>query len=345
MKKTLTILAIALTMNAFAQIPTTGLVAHYPFTGNANDISGSGNNGTVTGATLTTDRFGNANFAYLFNGSNQWIDVIDSTNLNPSTQLTISVWVESSATQLNAGIIGKWNNFNGSIGDGQEQYVILADGQGMNFVTKTTIQKTTTEPSVLYNNGNWHHFVGVWDGAVMKLYRDNVLVSSIAQTGSIPSFTQKLEIGRYAGGQGTGANQNYFSGKIDDIRIYNVAVDSTGINALYNEGVCYTNISVTDTLVINTGITGYNPISYSNTIKIYPNPANDHVTINYGNYTSMNGYTMKITNSLGQTVFTTPISQQTSYVALSTWSGSGLYFVYIIDGTGNTIDIKKIVLQ
>ena len=41
-----------------------GLVAYYPFNGNANDYSGNGHNGTVTGATLTTDRFGNPNSAY-----------------------------------------------------------------------------------------------------------------------------------------------------------------------------------------------------------------------------------------------------------------------------------------
>ncbi|MGD0712159.1 MAG: hypothetical protein ABR968_13380, partial [Bacteroidales bacterium] len=52
-----------------AQIPSTGLVAFYPFKGNADDTSGNGHNGTVHGATLTTDRFGNPNNAYYFNGS------------------------------------------------------------------------------------------------------------------------------------------------------------------------------------------------------------------------------------------------------------------------------------
>ena len=43
-----------------------GLVGYWPFCGNANDISGSGNNGTVNGATLTADRFGNSNKAFYF---------------------------------------------------------------------------------------------------------------------------------------------------------------------------------------------------------------------------------------------------------------------------------------
>ena len=56
------------TAHLWAQIPTNGLVAYYPFNGNANDASGNGNNGIVNGATLTTDRLGNMNSAYTFNG-------------------------------------------------------------------------------------------------------------------------------------------------------------------------------------------------------------------------------------------------------------------------------------
>ena len=52
---------------------TNGLIAYYPFNGNANDASGNGNNGTVYGATLTADRFGNPNSAYYFNGTNNYI--------------------------------------------------------------------------------------------------------------------------------------------------------------------------------------------------------------------------------------------------------------------------------
>jgi hypothetical protein len=104
-------------------------------------------------------------------------------------------------------------------------------------------------------------------------------------------------------------------------------------------------ISVTDTLVINTLITGITPPNNSNTIKVFPNPANSHITIDFGNFVSMNGYILKITNSIGQTVFTTPINQQSSYVDLSTWGENGIYFVQIIDTQNNTIENRRIVLQ
>jgi hypothetical protein len=103
--------------------------------------------------------------------------------------------------------------------------------------------------------------------------------------------------------------------------------------------------TVTDTLLINTLITGINPPNNSNTIKLFPNPANDHITIDYGNFNLMLGYQIKIENAIGQQVFQTSITQQDDYLSLATWGGNGLYFVRIIDPQGNTIDVRKIVLQ
>jgi len=105
-------------------------------------------------------------------------------------------------------------------------------------------------------------------------------------------------------------------------------------------------ITVTDTLIINANLTSYNPVTFANTIKVFPNPTNDHITIDFGsNYSTMTGYTLKITNSLSQTVYTTSINTQQTNVDLSTWTGNGIYFVHLIDAQSNTIDIKKIVIQ
>ena len=76
MKKNLLLITIlfACGTSIFAQVPsyvpTNGLVGWWPFNGNANDESGNGNNGTVNGATLTSDRFGNVNMAYDFTQGN-----------------------------------------------------------------------------------------------------------------------------------------------------------------------------------------------------------------------------------------------------------------------------------
>ena len=140
-------------------------------------------------------------------------------------------------------------------------------------------------------------------------------------------------------------NLFYFNGKIDDIGIWNRALTQQEITDLYNGNICYQHITVTDTLIINTNLVGFNPVTYQNSIKIFPNPTNDHITINYGNYATLNNYQLRITNSLGQQMFQTTINQQSSYINLSNWTGNGIYFVHLIDPQGNTIDIRKIVLQ
>ena len=130
-------------------------------------------------------------------------------------------------------------------------------------------------------------------------------------------------------------------------------IDTSNVAVINILDTCITNVTVydtllttvTDTLVINATLTGLNPPNNLNTIKVFPNPANDHITINYGNFASMSGYTLKITNNLGQVVFTTPINQQSSYIDLSNWSGNGIYFVQLIDPLNNTIENRKIVIQ
>jgi hypothetical protein len=103
--------------------------------------------------------------------------------------------------------------------------------------------------------------------------------------------------------------------------------------------------TVTDTLIINTVLTGLPAPNNMNSIKVFPNPASTHVTIDYGNYIIMNGYQLRIENALGQQVFQTNIIQQVDYLSVSTWGGNGIYFVHIIDSMGNSVDIRKIVLQ
>ena len=123
-----------------------------------------------------------------------------------------------------------------------------------------------------------------------------------------------------------------------------IVYDTTGVVCTSYDTVT-TYLSVTDTLIINQTITGLVAPNNTNTIRIFPNPVNDHVTINYGNYALMSGYSLNITNALGQFVFTTPINLASSYLDISTWGGSGTYFVNIINPQGANVNTRKIVLQ
>ena len=104
-------------------------------------------------------------------------------------------------------------------------------------------------------------------------------------------------------------------------------------------------ISIADTLVIDAVLTGIMPPDNINILKIYPNPAMDHLFINTGDYSRMNGYHININNQLGASVFETNIEEPLYNVSLSTWTGTGLYFIQVIDADGYIIDIRKIILQ
>jgi len=103
-------------------------------------------------------------------------------------------------------------------------------------------------------------------------------------------------------------------------------------------------VSVTDTLFINTSL-GLPAPNDMNAIMVYPNPANDHITIDNGNFALMSNYTLKIENSLGQQVFSSLVNQQQFYVDLNGWSGNGVYFLKLINPQNNIVTVRKIVLQ
>lgn len=105
-----------------------------------------------------------------------------------------------------------------------------------------------------------------------------------------------------------------------------------------------THVTVTDTLfiVVKTGLTAPNDF---NTLMVYPNPAKTYLVINTGNYANLPNHLIKISNTLGQTVFSTGINQQLYNLNLSTWTGSGTYFLQIIDNIGAVVAVKEIVLQ
>ena len=232
-KRLLSLLAISLMIATTiqAQVPTNGLVAYYPFSGNANDSSGNGNNGTVSGAKLTTDRFGKANKAFSFDGVSNQIIVPNSPTLSFNNSLSFSFW-------------GKLDS--------------LVSGIPLHIRDENTAHETSTRsdmgatpfPDYDINNGisggsvyvksqiktdlNWHNFIGVFNQRtnVTTFYIDGKLqgISNVAIT-----TIDKAHLTFGAASYSWGSNQ-YFKGKIDDIRVYNRTLDSSEVQALYHEG-------------------------------------------------------------------------------------------------------------
>jgi len=347
MKKLILLLAVAFSLNTIAQIPINGLIAWFPFNGNANDASGNGHNGIVKGATLTTDRFGNANSAYYFNGK-------DDTIILNLVQTNISVWsISAWFKTTNGGAIVAGDNLATcltlDIGDTADdgtnagRVICRADGNAI------AIGKWTNKT---YTDNNWHNVVGVFNGTAgaitpseFKVYIDDSLVSTFTTVAGSATAPINNTLPTLIGAHHALWGHSVFTGSLGDIRIYNVALDSADVSALYNESLCYTNITVTDTLVINANLTGFNPVTYNNTIKIYPNPTNTSITINAGTTGINTGYEIKILNTLSQVIYQQTIATQIYTVNLSAFGGDGVYFVQIYNPNGALIDIRKIVLE
>ena len=201
---------------------TNGLVAYYPFTGNANDSSGNGNNGTVTGATLSSDRNGKSNSAYSFNGSS-WITIpnVAATGANPRT---ISVWtkfnsVDSAITSNNfitTGSASQSAAFNLRLFRGRLDLMGYNNDYGGDYTT------SILSPNI------WYLVTVTYDGSNLKFYLNGNLYSSYKTTNVLATSGQNNFIGK---SNDTGY-EYYFNGLIDDVRIYNRVLNTNEITYL-----------------------------------------------------------------------------------------------------------------
>jgi hypothetical protein len=246
MKTTLLILAVfILGTTAFAQIPnyvpSNGLVGWWPFNGNANDESGNGNHGTVNGATLTQDRFGNANMAYGFDGVSQNIEVSNSNSLN-SLEISISVWIYPLTNDI--CIISKNDPSNANEKSfrlthqdfWQNQYG-LSTRYG-NGVCNTQIENGLWGNSGSVPNGIWSHIVTtVSYTGFINHYLNGVLLESTQSSplGMCNNVNSTMRIG----GLYWIGEPGWFNGKIDDVGIWDRVLTLCEIQNLYQSQVNY----------------------------------------------------------------------------------------------------------
>lgn len=354
MRKNFTVLFMALFLNAFTQIPTDNIIGYYPFSGNAKDISGNGYDGVVHGATLTSDRHGDSESAYSFNGESDYIDLSPfASAFRNQSPISVSLWVKSNTDKAQS-LIGISDSYDNNkiailcIGNGTtdlfEDELIMATNRGASS-SRYTIGFSTNYREALLDD-NWHHMVFIFDGLTSKIFLDkhflNYAVSedNNGKFGNISNADKVIIGSRYTGGLGA-----FFKGSLDEILIYNRALDSTDVSMLFDNGrnICYKTITVTDTLVINANLSTYTPVAFENTIKIYPNPAKDHIYLVVDEESI--GYQVKIVNILSQVVYQSTINQTETYIDLNTWTGKGTYIVQIFDNEGDVIGERKLILQ
>ncbi|MCU0325142.1 MAG: hypothetical protein MUF45_07790 [Spirosomaceae bacterium] len=222
-----------------------GLVAHYPFYGNSNDVIG-GNNAKVVGATLTTDRFGKPESAYYFNGTpSNYLNLGSSSVLKP-TNGTISLWasIEDFSTtgagfSYNPIILVKNGNQNNFF----EAYCIyITDNE--KFISIVTSPNPVNE-KYIYSNANyvknkWSHVAITFTKDSLKLFIDGKLDKKVFKGFSTEySSTDSVMLGNSADVQ----NNRYYKGKIDDVRVYNRALGDSEILSLYNSEKGYNSLT------------------------------------------------------------------------------------------------------
>ena len=161
-----------------------GLVAYYPFNGNANDESGNRNNGTVNGSTLTTDRFGNANCAYSFDGVNDYITIQESDILKVTSELTITTWVKinSITSSLNLFSMSTPKTSPNCCAYGQPYELDIFNGKiGLTSWTSNTSFKTFFGNSLL-SLDKWYHVAVTFNKGIINIF----LNGTLDDNGSIP---------------------------------------------------------------------------------------------------------------------------------------------------------------
>lgn len=210
------------------------VVAYYQFNGDAQDISGSDNHGTVTGAVYGPDRFLAANKSIIFDG-NDHVVVPDAPSLDFSMTkaFTISFFCKVSDTGIHQFLVGKWGE---SLYQDDDWLVELrTDGKISFYVSATSLSELNTQltsnSAVLYDT--WTHLSLVCDAnnSFMGIYLDGTLDNSTnSAQNTIAHTSEELRIGGGLNSEG------WVHGAIDDIRIYNRKLTETEIEALYLEG-------------------------------------------------------------------------------------------------------------
>jgi len=304
-------------------VPTSGLVGWWGFNGNAQDGSGNGNHGTVNGATLTSDRFGNAGKAYSFDGINDDIFLSNQTSLGSQNIFSLSMWINvnsygSAQQSLDFSTIFMKNN-------------PWHSTSGWSLLLNRDITSINSRGINLYIAGSspysfpfnfqintWYHIALSINNNTAKLYINNTLINSISGINNLPISNT----GSYVGNGNTQVPASYlFPGKIDDIGLWNSALTQQEITNLYTSS--------------NVGIS---EVNQSNLFSVFPNPIQN--VINVKAYSKLIGEIYSIYDNNGKLVLTGKLNSQNTTIELGNLS-SGIYMFGVGEDMKQTFKVVK----
>jgi hypothetical protein len=204
---------------------TQGLVAYYPIDAGSGstleDSTALNNTGSIDGASWRSEsKIGD--YCLGFDGDNDKVDVSEKENFRLS-RFSISAWVQTGVDD-GSGIFFRGDS-------DQYEYLLYNTGGDSSirvYVTDSTGSSYYAKSSPT-TDGNWHHLVGTWDGSNLRIFRNGNLEDTTT-VGAISVYDSQgnVNIGYYSTGD------NYFQGNVDDLRVYNRALSTPEVKALYN---------------------------------------------------------------------------------------------------------------
>ena len=224
---TVTSSPVQMTVSNGGTAPPSGLVGAWSFDeGNGTvveDRSGAGNDGTVSGASWTTA--GRHGGALDFDGVDDWVTVADAPSLDLTGPMTLQAWVKPDT-------LGTWDSIVMKEAPGDLSYALYATSSSTSRVPGGWLGSSSVWGPWLLPTTAWSHVTFTYDGAVLRLYLNGVLGLSSARTKTVVPSSDPLRIG----GSGEWLDE-FFDGKIDDVRIYNRALSAAELSADMSKGV------------------------------------------------------------------------------------------------------------
>lgn|GEM_PF-294585 len=206
------------------------LVGWWPMDGNANDASGNDNNGEVNSASLTYDRFGRANRAYSFDGVNDYIAIDGLANqLATGDDFTLVAWFKTSSvpSDMHRNMIFSAHN-SSSYGN------VFRTGTGTTGGIFSSVDIDDNQNGSGYNDGNWHMLsLSIGGDGTTTVSVDGNAISGFNNDQAPWNTASYFSIGQEYDAAGPG---DFFSGALDDVRVYDRVLTSQDIQQLYGGG-------------------------------------------------------------------------------------------------------------
>jgi hypothetical protein len=293
--------SISILVKSFNHADTGQLIAHYPFSGNADDISGNQLHGQVFGAKLTSDYLNRSTEAYYFDGNNDHIRVGNEAILNFQDEISLSCIILRGEENPNEEFVvshGSWQN---------RWKISVTPDQKLRWTINTNTGIADLDSEIQLEKFNYYHVFATFDGEMMMLYIDGDLQAFKPHDGTIKHTDHDLLIGQMLPDV-----QDYnYKGKIDEVMIRDQAVSPVFVEKAYQE-LYSGNIEAGPRLKLS--------------LKLWPNPASDILSLSLESQSTIHLKSIELINLQGIPILRDGKIDPVSNLPISrTFDISGLY--------------------